>query len=396
MRQKIPELSLQASLQRREALNFQIPEAVASIADEHNHTLPAEIASQRVRIVAREGIGYLPFESSIPDLEQYLDPPEMNQDLGVLPDITVLFVVTHGVLRNVRDYLNWQMEALGDDLDTGKILVVAPQFPAPVDNADEETLRWGFNDWRGGEPALEPSAPISSFTAKDALIAKLISVLPDLKLISFRNNSEGAQMDDRYLTFSKYLRHLQASRNIQVFGRIFNPGTVLYFDSIRPNLESFNGEQFTAWKHIDRDSLANRWPFGLFDGTHEAFGPPPYVRQVLDSIGNNAIDSCMLQYAQRATFAVGKLDNDPDASQLPIGIGPDEQGSTRLQRVSGKAHRLMASFADLGYQPSFARLYDGWLQIYRGLGHAASDMFQVSQVHTLQAPTIPELSDDPQ
>ena len=98
------------------------------------------------------------------------------------------------------------------------MLVIAPQFLAPVDlrgktklaggkDADD-FLRWRYNDWKGAEPALNTDAPIDSFTAMDALLGTILNQTPNAQKIEFLGNSEGAQFLDRYLPFSKFLNSL--------------------------------------------------------------------------------------------------------------------------------------------------------------------------------------------
>ena len=196
---------------------FGVDEPVVHIDPVHKHTRPAILSQQpkvesyieAFEVDTESGYGTLPVMSSRPLLISH-------------PGITDLYVVTHGVMRNASDYFHWAAQALGKKFDRSRIMIVAPQFPAEVDPIDAHTLRWGFNEWRGAEPARKPSPAISSFDAKDALMSHLASTLPNLRTIHIRSNSEGAQQDNRWLAFSGVLQKLEYN-NIAIEAQISNP-----------------------------------------------------------------------------------------------------------------------------------------------------------------------------
>lgn len=344
-----------------------VPEQVASIAPEDDHTRPAEVGDQLVRIDTEYGSGKLPVFATHP-----LDKS--------LPGIEEITIVTHGCLRNARHYFNSYLAALGDSYDPDRHMVVAPHFPAPVDPIDRDTLRWGYSDWRGGEPALAPSPPISSFDAEDELLVHLEDICPDLQVVRKRNNSEGGQKDDRYLMFGRALLQLERL-GIAVEGTVSNPGTVLYCHPIRPKLVNTRarggvGLNDFEWFEVPETSMANRWPFGMYDFTDPTYGPPPYVRQFLREY---PLETAVAAYMRRTTLSVGGLDNDPNGSQLPTGPGPDEQGATRYERVIGKWAYLTNYFGHL-VTPSFG------VTETKGLGHDGSANMAFTELVRLLAP----------
>ena len=91
----------------------------------------------------------------------------------VAPDITRVFIVIHGTLRNADAYYA-SSQGGREGRSSGGTMVVAPQFLTRADtrafSLPAPTLAWTQEGWKGGEPARQP-APISSFTALDALLA---------------------------------------------------------------------------------------------------------------------------------------------------------------------------------------------------------------------------------
>ena len=62
-----------------------------------------------------------------------------------------------------------------------------------------ETLRWGHFGWEAGDDAHGP-APISSFAALDAILARLAdrASFPALKTVVIAGHSGGGQLVQRY------------------------------------------------------------------------------------------------------------------------------------------------------------------------------------------------------
>lgn len=373
---EIPNLSLSASInrrgmhdiflitpemararQRREKNRSKPPEEVASTAEEDRHDIPAAIASQAIHIETPLGNGWMPVESSI-DLE--------NGDLSQVEEI---FFVQHGIKRNVKDYFEYMKNAIetsGRKFDPKKTLIISTQFTNEIDLQGKENLwqdrynrgegvnpnrvlHWGFNDWRGAEPAQNPTAPIDSFTAMDAIIEHILDTTEkagaNVNSLRFRGNSEGAQFLDRYMAYSKVLKKLEKDKiysngawkhKMEIEAFVSNPGTLHYFHTIRPDL-ILRYDNYIQW-HYDwiefpEDSDVNLWPFGLYD-------PPPYI---IDYLNEYSPEVACDDYMRRVTLGVGTADNELGGSQLPMGPGLAyvAQGLTRLERVDGKHHYLL-------------------------------------------------------
>lgn len=101
------------------------------------------------------------------------------------------------------------------------------------------------------------------------------------------------------------------------------------------------------------NSLANRWPVGLFDPKDprfDALGPPPYVRRSMQKF---SVQAGLEAYRRRAGVVVGLEDKDSRASRLPIGVGFDEQGRNRVARA---VHKVLRTDASDPTNVSFERL----------------------------------------
>ncbi len=361
--------SLAAAEERRLLhAQYDIPED-STIVPEYDHTQPAELADQLVRVENDFAVGSL-LVSSTHQLDRI--------DKG----IEHVYMITHGVMRNARQYRDWLVEALGCGYDPRTMAVVAPQFAAPCDLNENSNhiLRWGFHDWRAGEEALAPSPPISAYDAKDELARHLADIFPNLRGLHIRNNSEGAQQDDRWLAFSRALKLFEAD-GMRVEGITSNPGSVLYFHPLRPTLINPDDRPDSwefDWHATPADSLANRWPFGIYQSSNAlnnlAYGPPPYIR---DYLKNYSMDIAIEDYVRRTTAVVGAKDNDSSGMHLPMEVGPREQGSTRLRRVLGKS-ACLASYS-LGY-----RERDGnsilHVVVYDGLDHDGASILRSIEV----------------
>jgi hypothetical protein len=112
------------------------------------------VGDQRVLVSGPEGTGRLACHASRP--------------LGGPPRGPVV-VVVHGALRDSDRYLASAQHAAR--LAGSDALIVAPQFLAEVDPA-AGALYWTVEGWKGGYPALGPTA-LSSFGAMDSLLAQL-------------------------------------------------------------------------------------------------------------------------------------------------------------------------------------------------------------------------------
>jgi hypothetical protein len=360
-----PSNQLLDRLTRRETIIQRPNERVGAYGKEWDHTQPVEIANSAMFVETPQGKGWMPFESS-----HTLDPNSLQFDdyRRKLAKIKEVYIVQHGVMRNAKDYQRYFMDALGKHYDPETMLVISPQFLAPVDlkepkklwdkehgkmwgkKIDPDTiLRWRYNDWKGAEPAMNPDAPVDSFTAMDSLIEWILQFTPNAHTMEMRGNSEGGQFMDRYLAFSKGLNILQYSRRqpLKINGILSNPGSILHFNTSRP---VFNKKgAIIRWREYAFDSRENTWPFGMYDLT-------PYVRESLNEwpniLFNHSINKHMYKdplefalwnYLNRTTLAIGRDDDVIGGFHLPKGPGPAyyAQGNTRYRRMKGKFESLI-------------------------------------------------------
>jgi hypothetical protein len=320
----LPRLSPDAALERQLSNEqYFSNDEVASTLPEHEPTNPAEIGDQFIDITNKYGTGKLPVVAS-----RRLDRAH--------PDVEEIYVVQHGEIRNVHTYFNNFMSALSTVRDMDKILVVCPQFPTAHDPIDDTILRWDINGWRGLEPAIRPSPPISSAEADDQLHGLLYEICPNAQIFHERDNSEGGQKANRMAAWSFAFQDLELlGREVQVATQ--NPGYYQYWSPIRGRL--INNPKViyfedVEWEVINPNSDANRWPYALYYPNREdfdAFGPPPHVRKFMQQYSPLTAFENVLR---RAHIIIGSRDNDPYGSRLPVGEGPDRQGLTRDARAA--------------------------------------------------------------
>jgi hypothetical protein len=240
------------------------------------------------------------------------------------PQVSRLFVVVHGALRNSDVYLGHAWRAAELSGVTGTTLVVAPQFLAEVDATRErplpaEALHWGVEGWKGGSPAVGP-APVSSFTAMDLLLGHVTkSMWPDIaareqaagtataelgREVVITGNSAGGQFVNRYAAVGLEPRNL-ASCGLTVRFLISNPSSYLYFSADRPEA-------------VAPGAKVNEWRFG-FDNPvpYVAGSPQDYLRQYL---------------SRQVILILGEEDRNP--ADLLLGISPPQmaQGANRFER----------------------------------------------------------------
>lgn len=271
-----------------------------------------------------------------------------------LPRITRVLVIFHGLGRTAANYYTEALQTLtvasGSLDDT---LVIAPQFLAEVDVSAHalasDTLAWGTGDWMEGAPAHRP-APISTYTAIDAMLARLADrgIFPALRNVVLAGHSAGGQTLQRYAVVGRGDAALTAS-GIAVRYVIANPSSYLYFTPERPDaqlhLVPFNAAGCAGW---------NNWKYG-FGG-----GAVPYVQ------GEPA--ELERRYAQRdVTYLLGTADIDPNHPQLDKSCGGEAQGPFRLARGHGYFAAMQARNGPLLHQ----RLLE-----VQGVAHNEAKMFQ--------------------
>lgn len=188
---------------------------------------------------------------------------------------------------------------------------MAPQFLADVDvnvlGASRDTLYWGIEGWKGGEPALGP-AQISSFLAMDRLLEQLTAAerrpADRALVVVIIGNSAGGQYVNRYAAVGRAPDTL-AEQKIQVRYVIANPSTYLYFDAYRP-------------VPVPGATGINRWRYG-FDGH------PPYVQ-------DTPRQSLRRYLGRDVTIVLGAEDRDGGALLLEVSAAAMAQGANRFER----------------------------------------------------------------
>ena len=291
------------------------------------------VADQYVLVDSSEGKGLLPCYASRP-----LSAPGSG--------IERLLVVVHGALRDSDRYFAHAGAAAGDAGSSA--LIVAPQFLADVDraamaSARPDTLYWGVEGWKGGEPALEP-APISSFTAMDCLLEQLTAPdrLPDINKLAvvIVGNSAGGQYVNRYAAVGRAPDTL-AKRGIPVRFIVANPSTYLYFNEERPvTVPDVTG--------------INRWRYG-FDCA------PAYV-------DSGPVESLERYLARDVTIVLGAEDRDNGALLLEVSAAAMAQGANRLERGINYNRYIHKLAREQGLAATHQVIE------LDGVGHAASDV----------------------
>jgi hypothetical protein len=321
------------------------PPAVQAVRAEVQNASAQAVADQYVRVRDVSGAGRLPCYASRP-----LDA------LG--PGIERLLVVVHGALRDADRYYEHATEAADAAGDASSFaLIVAPQFLADVDHAARaaapaDTLYWGVEGWKGGEPALGP-AQISSFTAMDCLLLELIAPgrLRDCRklVVVIAGNSAGGQFVNRYAAVGR-APDVLAELGIPVRFIIANPSTYLYFGHDRPVT-------------VPDGTGINRWRYGFE-------GPPAYVK---DTPGES-----LRRYLERdVTIVLGAEDRQADALLLEVGAAAMAQGANRFERgINYDRHiRRRAREEGLAVNHQVIEL--------AGVGHAADDVLAARQTREI-------------
>ena len=262
------------------------------------------------------------------------------------PETTRVVLILHGVNRNARDYFATGREALAaaGAGAPGTVLLV-PQFLTETDASahalGDDVLRWHGARWEGGLAAAGP-APVSSFAALDAILARLAdaSAFPKLRQVVIAGHSGGGQIVQRYAVVGDGALALEA-RGIGVRYVVANPSSYLWFSADRPQPNTGSC----------RD--ANRWKYG-FDGD-----VPPYV----------SLDPAALErrYVQRdVVYLLGGADTDPHHPALDVSCAGEAQGPFRYVRGLNYFHMLQSRDGD--------RLRHRVLTV-DGVGHEERRMF---------------------
>ncbi|MGO8919280.1 MAG: hypothetical protein ACLQJR_25545 [Stellaceae bacterium] len=224
-----------------------------------------------------------------------------------LPEIVRAVIVIHGRLRNADTYYRSAQAALEASGETAGTLLIVPQFLAARDidahRLPAATLRWSLTGWEGGADAEGP-APLSSFDALDAILARLADsrIFPDLAHIVVAGHSGGAQVVQRYAVLARKIGAV-APRYV-----VANPSSYAYFSAERP-----------APVDAAACPLFDRWKYGME-------GLPRYA-------GDATAASLEQAYVARdVIYLLGTADTDPRHPALDKSCMAEAQGAYRLAR----------------------------------------------------------------
>ena len=262
------------------------------------------------------------------------------------PAITRAIVTIHGVVRDAdiaRTVAEVGRAASG--LDPESVLLVEPQFLDDIDVAADklpaETLRWGHFGWEAGDDAHGP-APISSFAALDAILARLAdrASFPALKTVVIAGHSGGGQLVQRYAV-AGHGEDAVTKAGIHLRYLVADPSSYVYFSSERPA-----GHGFAFFRSLFCPAF-NRWKFGMRE-------LPPY----LAGADPEALEAAYV--ARDVVYLLGGGDDDPNNPSLDKSCMAEAQGPDRLARglayfrylkqrhPTGLAHRLL-QVPDVGH-----------------------------------------------
>ena len=299
----------------------------------------AAIGDARLTVTTPAGSGVLPLYVS----------REWNHPL---PRVTRAVIVLHGYLRNADTYYAVARRALRAAGRAGdRTLLIAPQFLAPLDisahQLPADTLRWSFTGWQGGENAIAP-APISSFAALDAILARLAdrTRFPDLRRIVIAGHSGGGQVAQRYAILGRGAASLPAGMSVRYV--VANPSSYAWFSDERPTGKGgFARFDASACPRFDH------WKYGMR-------GLPPYAGGARPT----ALERTYL--ARNVIYLLGTADTNPHHPALDRTCMAEAQGPSRLARGLNYVRYLRRRDGAAFHQRVF---------LVPGVGHHASGMF---------------------
>lgn len=268
------------------------------------------------------------------------------------PEVTRAVLVFHGIRRNADDYFR-EVDKIRTGLGEAapSVLLIAPQFLNTIDvgvrGMAPDLLYWRDSDWSGGHDATAP-APISSFEAIDAIIARLADrrLFPNLRDVIVAGHSAGGQIVQRYAVVGGAEQLIGSDVHLRYV--VANPSSFLYFTPDRPNSDG----RFAPFSDASCPAF-NQWKFG-FDG-----GLPRYV--VRDAKDYAA------QFAKRdITYLFGDRDIDPDHPAIDKSCMARAQGLFRFARGHNYMNYLKYYFG--------AEFGPRWHDI-PGVGHDQARMF---------------------
>lgn len=268
-----------------------------------------------------------------------------------LPGVTRVLIVIHGFRRNAGTYYAIARRTVSAAGPAGSgTLVIAPQFLATMDveahHLPADTLRWSLTGWQGGEDAVAP-APISSFAALDAILARLAdrTRFPDLRTVVIAGHSGGGQVVQRYAILGRGAAALPAG--IAVRYVVANPSSYAWFSDERPDGKG----GFAPFKAASCPRF-DHWKYGMV-------GLPPYA-------GDASPAALERSYLTRdVVYLLGTADTNPHHPALDRSCMGEAQGPYRLARGLAYTRYLRARDGAAFHQHVF---------LVPGVGHSAKGM----------------------
>ena len=238
-----------------------------------------------------------------------------------MPEVKRVVLIFHGLLRNADAYFASGLQSRDAAGEAGRnVLVLAPQFLADVDIAANHlpanTLGFDYDHWAGGEAALTP-APISGFTAIDAILTRLADrrTFPALDVVVLAGFSAGGQTVQRYAVVGNGEQALTA-QGVQVRYVVSDPSSYLYFTPARPY-------------PVAGCKQADDWRYGFHAKV------PDYVTMAPEALEQRYIH-------RNVTYLVGLADTDPHHPVLDRSCAGEAQGPHRVARADAYWSMLTA------------------------------------------------------
>jgi len=291
----------------------------------------------------------------------YRMPAYANRKLADAPlaDIRRAIVVLHGARRDAgRYYQDIETLVARDPARQADTLVLALEFPTPIDAAFAGRPAWRKASWENGAKSIQSAgrpAPVSAFQVLDDVLRLLADRkrLPDLTDIVLAGHAGGAQLVQRYAVLNDLDGNLRR-HGLGVRYVVANAPSYLYLTNERPRR---GGAGYAPYERGICPTY-NQYPYGPLQLPADAADPDPA--------------SLYVRYAARdVVYLLGSADNNPEDYGLDKRCGAEAQGATRLSRGLGyvRYDRVLAS---RGNRP-VALLHEH--QQVMGVGHESAAMF---------------------
>ncbi|WP_236844383.1 hypothetical protein [Bordetella sp. 02P26C-1] len=290
----------------------------------------------------------------------YRMPVYANHDLGRdLRDIRRILLVlpeTRGSAgRHYRDVAALLAMKPARKAET---LIVALQFPSPVDAAYAGLPAWRKSSWVTGGRSVRAAgrpSPLSAFEVLDDVVTGLADnkSLPALTDIVLAAHGSGAQLLQRYAVLNGIDGSVRR-KGVNLRYVVANAPSYLYLTNERPRRD---GKGYAPYERGICPSY-NEFPYGPQQ-------LPPYAQHSVAS-------DLYVRYAARdVVILLGSADNNPEDRQLDQHCAAEAQGATRLARGLGYARydRVLAQRTNHA-APRTPPAY----QVI-GVGHEAAAMF---------------------